>query len=180
MIVLVTFLPTLLMNIINQCTNYIRSKDNDHFAEIIKVNITCMMVLASIYISVFTNSPPSGEIKMVDIWLLASFLYPFLVIMVNMLMHFNMFQPKETRKITPSNVNSNVHSLDGSQTSGNDCDKEGSVVRDVKLNRRFDYLTLTTKRTANYKLEIIANYVIPSCYLLFIVIYSIRVFSLDS
>merc|ERR1712020_224575 len=45
MIFLVTYLPTLLMNIINQSSNYLRSNENDRLGDIIKVNITSMMVL---------------------------------------------------------------------------------------------------------------------------------------
>ena len=82
-ILLVTYLPTLLMNIINQATNYISSPDK--YDLIITVNITCMMVLASIFLAVSTSLPTTSEIKPVEVWLLFSLIYPVLVIVLNIL-----------------------------------------------------------------------------------------------
>ena len=82
-ILMVTYLPTLLMNLINQATNYISSPDK--YELIITVNITCMMVLASIYLAVSTSLPTTAEIKPVEIWLLFSLVYPGLVIVINII-----------------------------------------------------------------------------------------------
>ena len=82
-IILVTYLPTVLMNFINQATNYISSPDK--YDMIITVNITCMMVLASIYLSVSTSLPTTAEIKPIEIWLLFSLVYPALLILFNIL-----------------------------------------------------------------------------------------------
>ena len=87
--ILVTHLPTLLMNLINQATNYISGDSRYEF--IITVNITCMMVLASIYLSVSTSLPNTPSIKPVEIWLLASFIYPFMVITVNIALQVTSF-----------------------------------------------------------------------------------------
>ena len=80
-IFMVTYVPTILMNIINQATNYMTV--NDKYDLIITVNITCMMVLASIYLSVSASLPNTYGIKPVEIWLLVNLAYPFLVILVN-------------------------------------------------------------------------------------------------
>ena len=48
-IFMVTYLPTILMNIINQSANYVRSTASCEF--VVTVNVTCMMVLASLWIS---------------------------------------------------------------------------------------------------------------------------------
>ena len=82
--VMVTHLPTLLMNMINQLTNYISGEGR--YDLIITVNITCMMVLASVYLSVSTSLPNTPSIKPVEVWLLISFIYPFMVIFVNIVM----------------------------------------------------------------------------------------------
>ena len=87
--ILVTHLPTLLMNLINQATNYISGDSRYEF--IITVNIPCMMVLASIYLSVSTSLPNTPSIKPVEIWLLASFIYPFMVITVNIALQVTSF-----------------------------------------------------------------------------------------
>ena len=83
-ILLVTYLPTLLMNIINQATNYITG--DSKYDLIITVNITSMVVLATIYLSVFTSLPSTADIKPVEYWLLVSLAYPFLVIITNVVL----------------------------------------------------------------------------------------------
>ena len=58
-IFMVTYLPTILMNILNQATNYLTG-DSKHDL-IVTVNITSMMVLASIYLSVSNSLPRSVD-----------------------------------------------------------------------------------------------------------------------
>ena len=84
---MVTYLPTIQMNIINQVTNYITG--DDKFSMIYTINITCMMVLASVYLSVSASLPTTSDIKPVEIWLLFNLAYPFLVILVNVLLQVN-------------------------------------------------------------------------------------------
>ena len=79
-ILLVTYFPTVLINLINQATNYISSNKYDM---IITVNITCMMVLANIYLVVSTSLPTTVAIKPVEVWLIFSLIYPALVIIIN-------------------------------------------------------------------------------------------------
>ena len=80
-IFMVTYLPAILMNIINQATNYLSG--DSKYDLVITVNITSMMVLASIYLSVSTSLPSTPNIKPVETWLLTNLAYPFLVILVN-------------------------------------------------------------------------------------------------
>ena len=88
-IFMVTYLPTILMNIINQLTNYIRG--DSKYDLIVTVNITSMMVLASIYLSVSSSLPSSSTIKPVEVWLLFNLAYPFLVILVNIILQVGIF-----------------------------------------------------------------------------------------
>ena len=78
---MVTYLPTILMNMINQVTNYING--DTRYDLVYTINITCMMVLASVYLSVSASLPTTSDIKPVEIWLLFNLAYPFLVIFVN-------------------------------------------------------------------------------------------------
>ena len=80
-IFMVTYLPTILMNILNQATNYLSGESK--YDLIITVNITSMMVLASIYLSVSTSLPSTPNIKPVEVWLLFNLAYPFMVILIN-------------------------------------------------------------------------------------------------
>ena len=80
-----TYLPTILMNIINQVTNYL---DNTKYLEtIITVNITSLMVLSALYISVSNSLPATSDIKFVDIWLLFSLVFPFCIVLLNILIY---------------------------------------------------------------------------------------------
>ena len=81
-IIMVTFLPTVLMNLVNQATNYTQ----DNFDLVITVNITCMMVLASIYISVSNSLPVTAAMKNIEIWLIFNLAYPVMVILVNIVL----------------------------------------------------------------------------------------------
>ena len=83
-IFLVTYLPTILMNIINQAVVYLVSGSSQDL--IITVNITCMMVLTSVYLSVSSSLPLTPNIKPVEIWLLFNLFYPFFVIITNVVM----------------------------------------------------------------------------------------------
>merc|ERR1711951_29324 len=58
-------------------------------------NITSMMVLASIYLSTSTSLPRTNSIKPVEIWLLANLVFPFIVIITNILL-----QKMETVSVT--------------------------------------------------------------------------------
>ena len=79
-----TYLPTILMNMINQASNYING--STRFDLVYTINITCMMVLASVYLSVSASLPTTSDIKPVEIWLLFNLAYPFLVILVNVVL----------------------------------------------------------------------------------------------
>ena len=79
-----TYLPTILMNMINQASNYITGLDK--YNMVYTINITCMMVLASIYLSVSSSLPSTANIKPVEVWLLFNLAFPLLVIIVNVLL----------------------------------------------------------------------------------------------
>ena len=61
------------------------STREDKYSLIYSINITCMMVLASVYLSVSNSLPTTSDIKPVEVWLLFNLAYPLLVIMVNVL-----------------------------------------------------------------------------------------------
>ena len=69
---------------INQATNYMTV--TDRYSLIITVNITCMMVLASIYLSVSASLPVTSDIKPIEVWLLFNLAYPFITILVNVML----------------------------------------------------------------------------------------------
>ena len=86
-ILMVTYLPTFLINLINQATNYITmTSRDDKYSMIYTINITCMMVLASIYLSVSSILPPTSDIKPIEVWLIFNLAYPFITVLVNVVL----------------------------------------------------------------------------------------------
>ena len=59
------------------------SPPSPNYELVMTVNITCMMVLASVYISVSSSLPLTAGLKYVEIWLLFNLAYPVMVIIVN-------------------------------------------------------------------------------------------------
>ena len=86
---MVTYLPTVLMNVMNQAVVYIRMENK--FELIISVNITCMMVLASMYLSVSSSLPSTANIKPIEIWLLVNLIYPVFVIISNVIVQVTIY-----------------------------------------------------------------------------------------
>ena len=71
---LTTYLPTILLMIIIHSTNYYK----DFFFEaIVTVNLTGMLVLCTMFVSVSGNLPVTSDIKMIEVWLIFSLMVPF-------------------------------------------------------------------------------------------------------
>ena len=47
---------------------------------------TCMMVLASVYLSVSASLPTTSDIKPVEVWLLFNLAYPLIVMLTNIVL----------------------------------------------------------------------------------------------
>ena len=73
------YIPTILVNIIGHITNYFKPF---YFESAIAVNITVMLVLVSMYISVVASVPVTSYIKMIEIWLLFNLIIPFIDVCV--------------------------------------------------------------------------------------------------
>ena len=78
-IILTTFVPTLLLNIIGHVSNFFKKF---FFEAIISLNVTVLLVLTTMFISVSNNLPKTAYIKMIDVWLIFNLLKPFVDILV--------------------------------------------------------------------------------------------------
>ena len=77
---LTVYFPTVLLNVIGHCTNFFK----DFFFEaVVTVNLTSMLVLVTMFISVSNNLPKTSYIKMMDIWLIFNLLLPFMEVLVH-------------------------------------------------------------------------------------------------
>ena len=88
-LMMVTYFPTIIMNILNQATLYIIVENK--YDIIINVNVTSLMVLVSIYLSVSGSLPSTPSIKPVEIWLLFNLSFPFIVIIENVVLQVSCF-----------------------------------------------------------------------------------------
>ena len=76
---LTVFLPTILLNIIGHTTNFFK---NFFFEAAVTVNLTVMLVLATLFISVSKSLPQTSYIKMVDVWLIVNLFMPFIEVIL--------------------------------------------------------------------------------------------------
>ena len=82
-ILLSTFVPTMILSVINQYTNFLT--ESGLFEAILSVNATILMTLTSLFISTLNALPMTTYVKMIEIWLFACFLFPFIVITIHVL-----------------------------------------------------------------------------------------------
>ena len=86
-IILNTYLPTFILTLINQLTNYYIGYAM--FEAVITINATTLLTLTSLFISVFNNLPETTNIKLIDVWMLTTFVYPFIIIIIHTMVHVN-------------------------------------------------------------------------------------------
>ena len=79
-IFMVIYLPLIIMNILNQASFYLTTEDK--YQMVINVNITCLLALASVYLAVASSLPSTSDIKPVEYFLIYNLLYPFLTILL--------------------------------------------------------------------------------------------------
>ena len=108
-IVLTTYFPTILMNVINQSTMYLEC---DRFFEaIITTNITCMTVLASLYILFSSVVPQTSYVKLVDIWFLFNLIYPFILILIQIFIQKYRFDEEDKLVLAMREINQRKNKL---------------------------------------------------------------------
>ena len=78
--ILTVYVPTVLLNIIGHATNYFK----DFFFEaVVTINLTCMLVLVTLFISVSDSLPKTSYIKMMDYWLIFTLILPFVEVLLH-------------------------------------------------------------------------------------------------
>ena len=78
--VLTIYLPTILLLIIVYATNFFK----DFFFEaVVTVNLTSLLVLTTLFISVSGSLPTTSYVKMVDIWLIFAQMVPFVEVLLH-------------------------------------------------------------------------------------------------
>ena len=78
-LILTVFTPTVLLNLIGHCANFFKPF---FFEAVISLNVTVMLVLTTMFISVSQNLPKTAYIKIIDFWLIFNLLKPFVDIII--------------------------------------------------------------------------------------------------
>ena len=77
--ILTTYLPSTLLILITYSTTFFRPF---YFEAAVTVNLTTMLVMTTIFISVMEKLPPTSYVKLVDVWLIMGQLIPFVEVVL--------------------------------------------------------------------------------------------------
>ena len=77
---LTVFLPTLIMVIMSQATNYFKPF---FFETVIQVNLTIILVLTTMFLAISQNLPKTSYVKMLDLWFILVLLVPFVYVLIH-------------------------------------------------------------------------------------------------
>ena len=113
--ILTTYLPTLLLCLVCFSTNYFRPS---FFEAIVAVNLTSLLVLTTLFISVFNSLPATAYIKMIDIWLIFILFVPFSEVILHTIMDYARANAVKDPKVHPSHKHPNKD-MYGKQTDFN-------------------------------------------------------------
>ena len=92
--ILTTYLPSTLLILITYATTYFPTF---FFEAAVTVNLTTMLVMTTIFISVMEKLPPTSYVKLVDIWLIVGQLIPFVEVILLTTMENIRYQQNESR-----------------------------------------------------------------------------------
>ena len=80
--ILTTYLPTIIICIVSFSTNYFKAF---FFEAVVTVNLTSLLVLTTLFISVSNSLPKTAYIKMIDVWLIVNLFIPFAEVLLHTL-----------------------------------------------------------------------------------------------
>ena len=79
-ILLTVVIPTLLLTILSHTTNFFKTF---FFEAVVTINLTILLVLTTLFISVSQGLPATSYIKMMDVWLIFTLFIPFFEIILH-------------------------------------------------------------------------------------------------
>merc|ERR1719219_1675351 len=82
-VILNVIIPTLVLNLISYSTNFYK---DSYFETVIAINLTTMLVMVTLFVSVSESLPATSYIKMIDAWLIFNLIIPFVLIMIHTFM----------------------------------------------------------------------------------------------
>ncbi len=104
--ILTTYLPTLLLCLVCFSTNHFQPS---FFEAIVAVNLTSLLVLTTLFISVYNSLPDTAYIKMIDVWLIFILLVPFFEVILHTIMDYARSNIAKDTRIHPMTLDHNLH-----------------------------------------------------------------------
>ncbi len=126
--ILTTYLPTALLCIVCFSTNYFKAF---FFEAIVTVNLTSLLVLTTLFISVFNSLPTTAYVKMIDVWLIFNLFIPFCEVLLHTFI--DSLREEEFR-----DVNHHGRSIQVQPTSPNANDNPNSMEPRVTMSKKAD------------------------------------------
>ena len=74
------FIPTLIMVIMSQASNYFKPF---FFETVIQTNVTIMLVLVTMFLAISEGLPTTSYVKMIDLWFIMVLLVPFVYVLLH-------------------------------------------------------------------------------------------------
>ena len=100
--ILTTYLPTILICIVSFSTNYFKAF---FFEAVVTVNLTSLLVLTTLFISVSNSLPKTSYLKLIDLWLIFVLCVPFMEVLLHTIVDAYRIEEKDRQ----SRVRSTKH-----------------------------------------------------------------------
>ena len=131
-IILTTFLPTIILNLIGHTANYFKPF---FFEAVIALNASVMLVLTTMFINVSNNLPKTAYIKMIDIWLLFNLFKPFVDIIMQTFIESLKTDEEEGREVNHHGKTIKVGQVGQEEQLRYEEDKTNKVTPDILRSR---------------------------------------------
>jgi len=153
--ILTVFLPTFIICVMSFSTNFFKAF---FFEAVVTVNVTSLLVLTTLFISVSESLPQTAYIKFIDVWLIGSLLVPFAV--VTLITYVEYFSDSQTISHHGSETiikKNKVESID-----------KNKVNKFNLPDKRKDPKAMARRV---HKVKMMSRYGLPGLYLVFCVVY---------
>ena len=121
------------------------------FEAVVTVNLTTMLVLTTMFISVSNNLPTTAYVKMIDIWLIFNLLMPFLLVLLHTYMDSLRTDSSKEGEERTINHHGKAVKVEGEKTENHiQVTPAPSQDRDASLIHRNEILELQVSSTGRY------------------------------
>ena len=173
--ILTTYLPTIIICLVSFSTNYFKAF---FFEAVVTVNLTSLLVLTTLFISVSESLPKTAYIKMMDVWLIFNLMIPFAEVILHTII--DSLRDEEDRETV------NHHGTPMLVHEAPDKRKYSSAVNPADLVHRNEEMEVNARREFYREMELtrslkkekqriiaerVAKWGIPSVFVLFCIFY---------